>query len=57
MSAALLRTMFEQMVLAKDAGAVARYYHPEFVMYSDGMSQTFAEVEASHRGVYQTPIS
>jgi hypothetical protein len=57
MSAALLREMFEQMVVAKDAGAIARYYHPEFVTYSDGISQTFAEFEAGHRGVYQTPIS
>jgi SnoaL-like domain len=57
MSAALLREMFEQMVIAKDAEAIGRYYHPDFVMHSDGMSQTFAEFEASHRGVYATPIS
>jgi len=57
MSAALLREMFEQMVIAKDAEAIGRYYHPDFVMHSDGMSQIFAEFEASHRGVYETPIS
>jgi hypothetical protein len=57
MTAALLREMFEQMVIAKDADAIARYYHPDFVMYSDGMSQNFDEFEASHRGVYATSIS
>jgi hypothetical protein len=57
MSAALLREMFEQMVIAKDPEAIGRYYHPDFVMYSDGLSQNFAEFEASHRGVYATPIS
>jgi hypothetical protein len=57
MSAALLREMFEQMVIAKDGDAIARYYRPDFVMYSDGMTQNFEEFEASHRGVYATPIS
>jgi hypothetical protein len=47
--------MFEQMVIAKDGDAIARYYHPDFVMYSDGMTQGFAEFEASHRGIYETP--
>jgi hypothetical protein len=56
-TAALLREMFEQMVIAKNPDAIARYYHRDFVMYSDGMSQNFAEFEASHRGVYATSIS
>jgi hypothetical protein len=55
-SAALLREMFQQMVIAKD-NAIQPYYHPDFVMFSDGMSQNFEEFEASHRGVYDTPIS
>jgi hypothetical protein len=49
--------MFETMVVAKDPDAIARYYHPDFVMHSDGMTQNFAEFEASHRGVYATDIS
>jgi SnoaL-like domain len=57
MSAVLLREMFEQMVIDKDAEAIGRYYHPDFVMYSDGMSQNFGEFEASHRRVLETPIS
>jgi hypothetical protein len=50
------REMFEQMVIAKDADLIAHYYHPDFVMFSDGLSQDFAEFAASHRGVYETSI-
>ena len=57
MSAAVLRDMFEKMVVAKDADAIGRYYHPEFVMYSDGMTQNYKEFDDSHRGVYATAIS
>ena len=28
------------MVIVKDPEAIRRYYHPDFVMYSDGMTQT-----------------
>ena len=45
------------MVIAKNADLIERYYHPDFVMYSDGMSQNFAEFTESHRGVYATDIS
>lgn len=49
--------MFEQMVVPKNAELLARYYHPEFVMYSDGLWQEYAEYAASHREVYATEIS
>lgn len=57
MSVARLREMFDRMVIAKDADLIAHYYHPDFVMHSDGMSQSFAEFAASHRQVYATPIT
>ena len=57
MSVALLREMFDQMVIAKNAELVGRYYHPDFVMHSDGLSQNFAEFRDSHREIYTTPIS
>jgi hypothetical protein len=49
--------MFANMVIAKNADLIGHYYHPDFVMYSDGMSQNFAEFAESHRGVYATDIS
>lgn len=57
MSVALLREMFDQMVIAKNAQLVERYYHPDFVMHSDGLTQNFAEFRDSHREIYTTPIS
>jgi SnoaL-like domain len=57
MSVALMREMFEQMVLHKDITAIDRFYDPSFVMYSNGMTQNFDEYAASHRTVYDTQIS
>jgi SnoaL-like domain len=56
-SIALLREMFDNMVVAKDAGLVERYYDPDFVMHSDGLIQHFTEFQDSHRDIYATPIS
>ena len=47
MSVALLREMFDQMVIAKNAELVERYYHPDFVMHSDGLTQDFTEFHGS----------
>lgn len=52
-----MREMFEQMVVRKDIAAVDRFYDRSFVMYSNGLTQNFDEFVASHRKVYQTPIS
>jgi len=49
--------MFDRMVVPKDGDLIEHYYHPEFVMYSDGLAQDFAEFAASHRKVYDTEIS
>ena len=57
MSVAVLREMFEKMVVAKDITAAERYYDPSFVMYSNGVTQNYDEFAASHRKVYDTPIS
>lgn len=56
MSIALLREMFERMVVAKNVDIAERYYDPDFVMYSDGLRQDFAEFRDSHRQIYTTPI-
>ena len=57
MSVAVLREMFEQMVVNKDATAIDRFYHPSFVMFANGLTQDFDAFAASHRTVYDTPIS
>lgn len=45
------------MVVAKNADLIEHYYDPGFLMYSDGVCQTFAEFADSHRRTYATPIS
>jgi hypothetical protein len=57
MTIALFREMFERMVIRKDAALIEQYYHPDFVMHSDGLRQDFAEFAAGHRGIYETAIS
>ena len=57
MSIALLRDMFDQMVVRKDATAIERFYDPSFEMYSNGVTQNYREFAESHRGVYGTEIS
>jgi hypothetical protein len=56
MSIAVLREMFEQMVEKKDATAIGRFYHPSFVMFSNGITQDFEAFAASHRSIYATPV-
>lgn len=57
MSIAVLRQMFQQMVEKKDPAAIDRFYHPSFVMFSNGVTQDFEAFAASHRTIYATPIS
>ena len=52
----MLRQMFEQMAEKKDPLAIDRFYHPSFVMYSNGLTQDFEAFSASHRNIYATPI-
>ncbi|MCV7422094.1 DUF4440 domain-containing protein [Mycobacterium yunnanensis] len=57
MSVALLREMFDHMVVRKDATAIERFYDPTFVMFSNGLTQDYEAFAESHRGLYTTDIS
>jgi hypothetical protein len=57
MSVALLKEMFERMVVAKDATLLATYYHHEFRMTSNGLEQGYDAFTAGHERIYRTPIS
>jgi hypothetical protein len=52
----VLRQMFDEMVVRKDATAIPRFYDPEFVMVSNGVVQEYEAFRASHEGVYDTDI-
>ncbi len=45
------------MVVAKNADLIEHYYDPDFLMFSDGLSQSFTEFRDSHRKLYATTIS
>jgi hypothetical protein len=57
MSVALLKEMFERMVVAKDPTLIPAYYHPDFRMTSNGVEQGYAEFAAGHERVYDTAIT
>ncbi|GAC67695.1 nuclear transport factor 2 family protein [Gordonia soli] len=57
MTAERLRAMFDQMVVRKDPDAIETFYHPDFLMHSDGVEQGYEAFAASHRAVYDTAIS
>jgi hypothetical protein len=49
--------MFDQMVLRKDASLIERYYHPDFLLYTNGQEQAYDAFADGHRRVYATEIS
>jgi hypothetical protein len=53
----LLTRMFEEMVIRKDYTAIPRFYDPDFVMVSNGITQDYAAFLASHEHVYDTDIT
>ncbi|AKN18822.1 hypothetical protein [Mycobacterium haemophilum] len=57
MSIMLLREMFDQMVVGKNAELIEHYYHPDFLMHSDGLTQSYTEFRDSHREIYSTSIT
>lgn len=53
----LLKEMFHEMVVKKDISQVPRYYHPEFVLESNGQRQGYDAFLAGHQRVYATAIT
>lgn len=53
----LLIEMFDKMVVHKDASLVEHYYHPDFQLFTNGLTQDYQSFAAGHRTVYATEIS
>jgi hypothetical protein len=53
----LLREMFTHMVIAKNANVIDTYYHPDFLLHTNGTIQDLEEFRAGHARVYPTQIS
>ncbi|MDM0012499.1 nuclear transport factor 2 family protein [Variovorax sp. J22P168] len=56
MNRSLLKEMFSEMVLKKDISLASRYYHPDFVLETNGQQQGYADFVAGHERVYPTSI-
>jgi len=52
----ILKSMFSEMVEKKDVSKAADFYHPDFVMEANGMTQDYAEFTSSHAMIYGTAI-
>jgi hypothetical protein len=53
----LLIEMFDRMVIKKDASLIERYYHPDFRLTTNGITQDYESFATGHRTVYATKIS
>jgi hypothetical protein len=53
----LLEEMFREMVIKKDAALIAHYYHPDFVLESNGKKQDYAAFVKGHETVYASDIT
>jgi hypothetical protein len=52
----LLVEMFDRMVVRKDATLTEHYYHPDFLLTTNGTTQDYASFARGHRTVYATAI-
>ena len=51
-----LKEMFTEMVLKKQASKIPQYYHPDFLLYTNGETMDYAEFLRSHQEYYASPI-
>ena len=52
----LLQEMFREMVIKKDASLISHYYHPDFLLETNGQKQDYTAFAEGHRKVYATDI-
>lgn len=53
----LLQEMFSEMVVKKDASLISHYYHPDFILDTNGQKQDYEAFSAGHEKVYATDIT
>lgn len=51
-----LKEMFSCMVLNKDASVIPLYYHPDFMLYTNGEEMDYAVFLKEHQTYYETAI-
>lgn len=50
------KEMFDQVTLHKRTETIPDYYHPEFLLYTNGETQDYAKFLAGHQRVHETGI-
>lgn len=53
----LLQEMFSEMVVKKDAALISHYFHPDFILETNGQKQDYKAFGAEHAKVYATDIT
>ena len=53
----LLQEMFSEMVVKKKAALLPHYYHPDFVLETNGRQQDYETFAAGHRKIYATDVT
>ncbi len=52
----LLEEMFSEMVIKKDATLIPKYYHEDFLLYTNGIEMGYEKFLEDHISFYQTEI-
>lgn len=52
----LMKEMFSEMVEKKQANLIPYYYHPDLIVYTNGIEFDYKSFLDMHRDIYQTPI-
>ncbi len=56
MTIKLMKEMFEKMVVKKNASLISKYYHPDFLLTTNGEEMNYEKFLKDHEAYYQTPI-
>lgn len=49
--------MFREMVEQKNSSLISRYYHPDFLLFTNGKTQNYKSFAEGHTKIYATSIS
>jgi hypothetical protein len=53
----LLQEMFSEMVVKKVASLIPHYYHPDFLLFTNGQTQSYRLFAEGHKKMYATSIT
>jgi hypothetical protein len=52
----ILKEMFNEMVVKKDPSLIPKYYHPDFLLFTNEETMDYEAFLKSHQKFYSTPI-